>query len=140
MPRPADSRRADAAMISRRVVAPLFALVWLCAAGGAAAMAAPRAALEPLDHAICRLIERSASAAHLPVPFLTRVIWRESSFRAGAVSPVGAQGIAQFMPTTAQERGLADPFDPEQAIPKAAESARRPAAALRQPRHRRGRL
>jgi soluble lytic murein transglycosylase-like protein len=33
---------------------------------------------------------------------------------------VGAQGIAQFMPGTAQERGLADPFDPEQAIPAAA--------------------
>ncbi|HEX2151453.1 MAG TPA: lytic transglycosylase domain-containing protein, partial [Stellaceae bacterium] len=51
---------------------------------------------------------------------LTRLIWRESSFRAAAVSPAGAQGIAQFMPGTAQERGLADPFDPEQAIPKAA--------------------
>ena len=37
------------------------------------------------------------------------------------VSPAGAQGIAQFMPGTARERGLADPFDPEQAIPKAAE-------------------
>ena len=35
-------------------------------------------------------------------------------------SPAGAEGIAQFMPQTAQERGLADPFDPEQAIPKAA--------------------
>ena len=59
-------------------------------------------------------------ANRLPVEFLTRLIWRESSFRAGAVSPAGAQGIAQFMPGTAQERGLADPFDPEQAIPKAA--------------------
>jgi hypothetical protein len=28
--------------------------------------------------------------------------------------------VAQFMPGTAQERGLADPFDPEQAIPAAA--------------------
>jgi hypothetical protein len=56
----------------------------------------------------------------LPVAFLTRIIWRESSFRAGVVSPAGAQGIAQFMPGTAQARGLADPFDPEQAIPKAA--------------------
>src|SRR5204862_4916557 len=55
-----------------------------------------------------------------PVGFMTRVIWRESSFRAAAISPAGAEGIAQFMPATAQERGLADPFDPEQAIPKAA--------------------
>src|SRR5262249_54228883 len=46
--------------------------------------------------------------------------WRESSSRSGVVSCAGAQGIAQFMPETAQARGLADPFDPEQAIPKAA--------------------
>jgi hypothetical protein len=90
----------------------------LCLIAGHRAAAQP--ALEPLDHAICRLIEHSAAADHLPVGFLTRIIWRESSFRAGAVSPAGAQGIAQFMPGTAQARGLADPFDPEQAIPKAA--------------------
>jgi len=37
-----------------------------------------------------------------------------------AVSPAGAQGVAQFMPATAKERGLADPFDPETAIPASA--------------------
>ena len=36
------------------------------------------------------------------------------------MSPVGAQGIAQFMPQTAALRGLADPFDPAQAIPASA--------------------
>jgi hypothetical protein len=76
--------------------------------------------MESLDQAVCRTIERSAQAAHLPVEFITRVIWRESSFRPGVVSRAGAEGIAQFMPSTAQARGLADPFDPEQAIPKAA--------------------
>jgi hypothetical protein len=76
--------------------------------------------MEPLDRTVCGIIERSARAAGLPVDFLTRIIWRESSFRPHVVSPAGAQGIAQFMPGTAQERGLADPFDPEQAIPKAA--------------------
>jgi hypothetical protein len=82
--------------------------------------AAAEPAMEPLDHAICRLIESSARANQLPVPFFTRLIWRESSFRAAVVSPAGAEGIAQFMPLTARERGLADPFDPERAIPKAA--------------------
>jgi len=91
-------------------------LYLLLAMSGAAA----EPAMEPLDHAICRLIESSARANQLPVPFFTRLIWRESSFRAGVVSPAGAEGIAQFMPQTAQERGLADPFDPERAIPKAA--------------------
>src|SRR5437588_768929 len=32
-----------------------------------------------------------------------------------------AQGIAQFMPGTASERGLLDPFNPVQALPKSAE-------------------
>ncbi|HKS88593.1 MAG TPA: lytic transglycosylase domain-containing protein [Stellaceae bacterium] len=84
------------------------------------AAAARAAEMEPLADAVCRLIETSARANRLPVAFLARVIWRESSFRAGAISPAGAQGIAQFMPATAASRGLADPFDPEQAIPKAA--------------------
>jgi hypothetical protein len=95
------------------------ALLWLLAAWtGSAAAQVP--AMEPLDRTICRLIDNSARAHDLPAEFLTRLIWRESSFRAGVVSPAGAQGIAQFMPGTARERGLADPFDPEQAIPKAA--------------------
>jgi len=85
-----------------------------------ASVGAARAAPETLDQSICRMIEASARANRLPVGFLTRVIWRESSFRTGAVSPVGAEGVAQFMPGTARERDLADPFDPEQAIPKAA--------------------
>ncbi|MDI9848637.1 transglycosylase SLT domain-containing protein [Rhodoblastus sp. 17X3] len=70
---------------------------------------------------VCRMIEQAAAAHNLPPAFLTRLIWRESSFRSHVISPAGAQGIAQFMPGTAAERGLADPFDPEQAIPKAAE-------------------
>jgi Transglycosylase SLT domain len=70
---------------------------------------------------VCRLVDAAARRENLPAAFLTRLIWQESSFRPNVVSPAGAQGIAQFMPGTADERGLADPFDPEQAIPKAAE-------------------
>ncbi|MFD0936816.1 lytic transglycosylase domain-containing protein, partial [Methylobacterium trifolii] len=89
-------------------------------------LATPAAALpsegatETVEQALCRLIDGSAKARGLPIPFLTRLIWRESSFRVGVVSPAGAQGVAQFMPGTARERGLTDPFDPEQAIPHAA--------------------
>jgi hypothetical protein len=54
------------------------------------------------------------------------VIWQESRFQSDAVGPVTrsgqrAQGIAQFMPGTASERRLLDPFDPVQALPKSAE-------------------
>ncbi len=95
-------------------------LAMLSAAMAAAPCDAAPAAMETLDQSVCRTIERSAQTARLPVEFVTRVIWRESSFRPGVVSRAGAEGIAQFMPSTAQARGLADPFDPEQAIPKAA--------------------
>ncbi len=92
---------------------------------------------ETVAQAMCRLITGAAEGRHIPVGFFTRLIWQESAFRADAASPAGAQGIAQFMPGTAAERGLADPFDPEQAVPASAAPARRPRGALRQPRPRR---
>ena len=85
------------------------------------AWANPGGSTETVEQAMCRLIEGAARAQQIPQDLLTRLIWQESSFRPRAVSPAGAQGIAQFMPGTARERGLTDPFDPEQAIPKAAE-------------------
>ena len=69
---------------------------------------------------ICRLIESAADTHDLPRDYFTRLIWRESSFRPHVTSSAGAQGIAQFMPGTAEEQGLDDPFDPEFAIPASA--------------------
>ena len=65
---------------------------------------------------VCDLIEAAAGRAGLPRDFFARLIWKESRFDANAVSPVGAQGIAQFMPGTAKLRGLENPFDVEEAI------------------------
>jgi hypothetical protein len=75
---------------------------------------------------LCLMVESAARANDLPLEFLTHVIWQESHFRAEAVGPTTrsgqrARGIAQFMPDTARERGLLDPFNPVQALPKAAE-------------------
>jgi Transglycosylase SLT domain len=71
---------------------------------------------QPTADDICRTIEQAAAENALPVEFFARVIWQESRFNALAVSPKGAEGIAQFMPQTAGGRGLADPFDPIQAL------------------------
>ena len=73
----------------------------------------------------CLMIESAANSNGLPVGFFTRLIWRESRFNPDAIGPVTrsgqrAQGIAQFMPKTAAERNLPDPFNPVQALPKAA--------------------
>src|SRR5215203_1164730 len=75
---------------------------------------------------ICLLLESAARTHGLPIEFFARVIWQESRFRADAVGPVTrsgkrALGIAQFMPGTAAERNLLNPFDPIQALPKSAE-------------------
>lgn len=69
---------------------------------------------------ICGLIADAAWHHRLPPEFLARLIWKESRFDARAISPVGAQGIAQFMPGTARMVGLADPWNPAEAIPAAA--------------------
>lgn len=104
-----------------------FGLVGLCLLWRAVALSAPvqpdappSAAAPTVAQSVCPLVERAARANRIAVALLTRLIWTESRFRAHAVSPKGAQGIAQFMPGTATERGLADPFDPAQAIPNAA--------------------
>lgn len=65
---------------------------------------------------VCEIIAREAQRRALPETFFARLIWKESSFNPRAVSPKGAQGIAQFMPATAKERGLADPFKPAEAL------------------------
>jgi len=70
---------------------------------------------------ICQVIELAARQNNLPVEFLTHLIWQESRFNPSAVSHAGAQGVAQFMPTTAAWRGLENPFDPIPAIRKSAE-------------------
>src|SRR5215469_229090 len=61
---------------------------------------------------LCGIVQTSAKTEGLPVGYFVKLIWRESGFRTEAVSPAGAQGVAQFMPGTASARGLADPFDP----------------------------
>src|SRR5438309_4132087 len=85
--------------------------------------APPAAALDTassLRQAICQMVDGAAEANRLPAAFLTRILWQESRFRTDVISPAGAQGVAQFMPQTAAERGLADPYDPGPAIAQAA--------------------
>lgn len=77
----------------------------------------------------CLLVESAAKSNGIPIEFLARLIWQESNFRSDAIGPqtrrgARALGIAQFMPGTAEERALLDPFNPVQALPKAAEFLR----------------
>ena len=96
----------------------LFASVFVT--GGACAQTVPPVAVQWSTDRICDAIRQAADRHKLPKAAFTRLIWTESRFDIRAVSPVGAEGIAQFMPATAKEHGLANPYDPGQALPASA--------------------
>jgi hypothetical protein len=66
--------------------------------------------------AMCDAVSSAARANRLPVPFFTNLIWQESSFNPHSISYAGALGVAQFMPGTAREYGLSNPFDSVHAL------------------------
>ena len=102
----------------RVLVSLLFAIVF---------SALSRAAVQPQTDKtayaaeVCSLLSHHAQRNNLPVDFFTRLIWKESIFDAQAVSPAGAEGIAQFMPGTAKLRGLKNSFDHREALAAAAD-------------------
>ena len=113
---PLEAARAEATGTAQEAEAP-------------AAAEKPSAGTNSTSQSICLMIESAASSHGLPLEFFARVIWQESRFQPDAIGPVTrnghrAQGIAQFMPGTASERGLLNPFDPVQALPKSAEFLR----------------
>src|SRR5262249_33824167 len=83
-----------------------------------------RAETPPSVDEICRTLADAAADNELPEEFFTRLIWQESRFDPRAVSPAGAQGIAQFMPQTAATRGLTTAFEPLPALRDSASSLR----------------
>ena len=98
------------------------------ASGSAASIAGPPDQQTGVQ-TICQMVDAAARANELPFEFFARVIWQESRFRSDAVGPVTrsgqrAQGIAQFMPLTAAERLLRNPFDPAEALPNSAKFLR----------------
>lgn len=69
-------------------------------------------------------ISAAEASYDLPSGMLARLLWQESRYRDDIItgrkrSPVGALGIAQFMPATAAQLQI-DPLEPFQAIPAAA--------------------
>jgi len=62
------------------------------------------------------LIEEAAAAHGISAHLVRAVVQAESAFDPFAVSPVGAQGLMQLMPTTAALMGVSDPLDPRQNV------------------------
>lgn len=66
------------------------------------------------------MIDSASQKWNVPPMVLSALLKQESGFNPNAKSPVGALGIAQFMPGTAAGRGV-DPYDPQQSIMGAAQ-------------------
>ena len=63
-----------------------------------------------------RMVKAAAAEFGIPEALLYAVIEVESGFNPDVVSPVGAQGLMQLMPVTADYLNLDNPFDPEQNV------------------------
>ena len=109
--------------LSLSLIIASWLLALLCAALQASAQTKAPANQAPNLAPVCLMIEFAAHANALPLSFFARVIWQESRFRPDVIGPMTrsgerALGIAQFMPATAAERRLLEPFNPVEALPK----------------------
>lgn len=72
-------------------------------------------------HDTCQLIKTVTARHGLDTGFFTRLIWQESRFDPFAKSHADAMGIAQFIRSTAAQRGLEDPYNPADALEHSAQ-------------------
>jgi soluble lytic murein transglycosylase-like protein len=87
--------------------APFFTLAWPVL----------DAACDPLPEIeLAPLIQQAAQREGVDASLLRAVAQQESGFRSCAVSRKGAMGLMQLMPSTAQELGVHDPFDPAESL------------------------
>ena len=111
MPVPTHAPTADAAVMS---AAPMASAKMSSGSMAEASMFPVDCKAQPPDNLKNDFM--AASRRHGIDPcHLAKQTERESAFDVKAVSPVGAEGVSQFMPATSRELGV-DPWDPRQAI------------------------
>ena len=88
-------------------------------AGGVSAAQLTAAGMTPAVVSYAGQFAAAEAQYHLPAGMLAAVAQQESGGNARAVSPAGAQGLMQLMPSTAAGMGV-NAFDPTQAIDAAA--------------------
>jgi len=76
------------------------------------ALAVPSTAMTPAT-AIQAMVDLAASRYGVDPKLARAVVRVESNYSPRALSPKGARGLMQLMPSVAQQYGVADAFDPE---------------------------
>jgi len=77
----------------------------------------PKSFTQPVsDENLNSMIDQIAGEHGVEAPLVHSVIKAESNYSATAVSPKGAQGIMQLIPSTARRFGVANTFDPKENI------------------------
>jgi hypothetical protein len=71
-------------------------------------------AVAPAGDGLHALVDRLAALHGIDVRLAHAVVQVESNYEPRAVSPKGAKGLMQIMPSVVQAFAVADPFDPEQ--------------------------
>lgn len=79
-------------------------------------LAAPPPCNPIADAAVDPILEAAAKAQDLEANLLRAVIRQESAFYPCAVSDKGARGLMQLMPSTIEQFGVRDPFDPKSSV------------------------
>jgi hypothetical protein len=74
------------------------------------------AARTPLSSNVIEMIDQIARMYEVEGPLVHSVIRAESNYNPQAVSPKGAMGMMQLIPSTARRFGVRNPFDPKQNI------------------------
>jgi soluble lytic murein transglycosylase-like protein len=78
--------------------------------------ARPVVAASGTDRDIRALVDRLAARYGVDSRLAHAVVTVESNYEPRAVSPKGAKGLMQLMPSVAQDYALDDPFDPEKNV------------------------
>jgi cell wall-associated NlpC family hydrolase len=104
---------------SIRRILPTTAAAPVTASSGLSASQLTAAGLNPAVASYANQFAAAEAKYHLPTGLLAAVAQQESGGNAHAVSPAGAQGLMQLMPSTAAGMGV-NAYDPGQAITAAA--------------------